>query len=792
MSPALTFLFGIFLLALFAWYFLTEKERLKRWLGLVLTVVLCVFCTNAFLPFSKKIHLGLDLQGGTSFLLRLVSPVDKDGKPRAITGEMQDKAIEVIRKRVDQFGVSEPVITKDGSDRILVQIPGLNTGKIEEARQQLQRVAKLEFRLLYPGNPDRILSGETFVPPGYVILNGVSENGSSAAKPTQSPQPTPRYVVQRRVALGGDTVSSARAGYGQQGWEIQLKFNGEGTKLFGEITRDNIGQRLAIVLDGQVISAPTINSAIPSGDAQITGNFTSETAHDLASSLENPLQTPVSIDETRSVSATLGNDSISRGILSGLAGLAATLIFVLIYYRTAGIVAIIGLLVNGVLLFGAMSLFNFVLTLPGIAGIILTIGMAIDANVLIYERLREELEQNKTIKASVDTAYSKAFSAIIDSNLTTLLKVMILFWLGSGPVKGFAVTLTVGIIASMFSALLVTRTIFNWAIHFNWIKGISMLHLIRARGYDFLAKWKPALIASLLLIIVSGATFGIRGIHMFNIDFTGGDMLVLQSPGQVTEAQIRQNLEKIGLGNSVIQQETGLKNQKEIHYVTIRAPFGTSQKIINQLKQNSATTNLVVESSQGVGPVMGTRLASVSLFALGIAFLGVMLYVAIRFEFSFSVGVIVAMLHDLVITLGIFVIFGHEFSLVMVGAILTVAGYSINDKIVVFDRIREGLRSGRKGSIHFLMNASINETLSRTVLTSGVTLLCMLSLWIFGGPVLSDFAFTNVVGIIIGTYSSIFIAAPIVLWFANLRKGNLRHEVSNPAFSQTQFKRDGT
>jgi len=288
------------------------------------------------------------------------------------------------------------------------------------------------------------------------------------------------------------------------------------------------------------------------------------------------------------------------------------------------------------------------------------------------------------------------------------------------------------------------------------------------------------LIASVVLLAASIAAFGLRGTSMFNIDFTGGDFLLLKSAQELPEAQIRSELEKIGLGKAVIQQEASQQKNQVAHFISVRAPFGTAEKMANQLKQGFPKANLTVERSEGVGPVMGTELAKTSLFALGIAILGILVYVTIRFEFSFAVGTIVAMLHDLVITLGIFVLAGREFSLVMVGAILTIAGYSINDKIVVFDRIREGLRSGRKGSIQFLMNASINETLSRTILTSGVTLLCMLSLLAFGGPVLADFAFTNVVGVIVGTYSSIFIAAPIVLWWTNLRKGSLHHEVTKP------------
>ncbi|MGA7125519.1 MAG: protein translocase subunit SecD, partial [Chthoniobacterales bacterium] len=587
MSPTWTFLFGLFLLCLFAAYFLVEKEQTKRLLGTALTILLCAFCIYSFYPPSAKIHYGLDLQGGSSFLVRLVPPKDENGKPRAITPDMQQQAVEVIRRRVDQFGVSEPVITSQGSDRILVQIPGLDTAKIDEARAQLQRVAKLEFKLVNPQSGTllpQIESGQTFTPPGYEILNGV--------KSSKTGQPE-KYLVKKKPELTGAEVTRAQARFEQRGYEVDLSFNSEGGKTFARVTGQNIGNQLAIVLDGEVISAPVIQSEISNNSASITGNFTAQEAQDLASALQNPLQTPVVIDEVRSVSATLGQDSISRGLASGLAGLAATLIFVLIYYRTAGAVALIGLAVNGILLFGAMSLFGFVLTLPGIAGVILTIGMAIDANVLIYERLREEIGAGKSLKASIDTAYRKAFSAIFDANVTTLLKVVILFWLGSGPVKGFAITLTLGIIASMFSALLVTRNIFGWLIRFNLMKRISMLHLISSKHFDFLGKWKISVIASIVLLAASGIAFGVRGANMFNLDFTGGDSLVLRSDKPVDEAQVRSQLEKVGLGSAVIQQESSQRNQQTVHLIAIRAPYGSGQKILSELKASPQTSGLV-------------------------------------------------------------------------------------------------------------------------------------------------------------------------------------------------------
>jgi SecD/SecF fusion protein len=786
MNPILTFVFGLLLLVIFGWYFVSERDRVKRWLATVLTVLLCAFCIDSFLPLDQKIRLGLDLQGGTSFLIRLAPPSGENGAVRTITPDMQDQAVEVIRRRVDQFGVSEPVITKQGTDRILVQIPGLDTAQIENARQQLQRVAKLEFRLVHPNSEaliPQIESGATFTPPGYVILPGKVDQPSTNTGTKPTPRPT-KYLVKRRAELTGDQITRAQATFEQRGYEVSLKFTGKGADIFRQITRDNINNRLAIVLDGEVVSAPVIQSEIPNGQAVITGNFTAEEARALASALENPLQTPVVIDEMNSVSATLGHDSIMGGVVAGLAGLGATLLFVLIYYRTAGAVALIGLAVNGILLFGIMSLFGFVLTLPGIAGIILTIGMAVDSNVLIYERLREELETGKNLKAAIDAAYRKAFSAIFDANVTTLITAGILFWLGSGPVKGFAVTLTVGIIASMFSALLVTRNVFSWANAFHLIKRISMLHLIRSKNFDFLGKRRLAIAGSLLLILASIAAFAIQREKALNIDFTGGDLLRIHADQPLTEAQVRAELEKVGLGSSVIQRETSQINSQTINYFEIRSPFQTASKIVAQLKQGLPNVNITIDRSVGVGPVIGSSLARTSLLALGLGILGILVYVTIRFEFSFAVGAIVALIHDVVITLGVFLLTGHKLSLEVVSAVLTIGGYSINDTIVVFDRIREGFHAGRKGSTQTIMNASINETLSRTLLTSGVTLLCMLSLLLFGGAVLHDFAFTIVIGIVVGTYSSIFIASPIVLWWTNWRKGNLRREVTKPQEQQ--------
>lgn len=771
MTPALTFLFGLALLILFGWYFATDFGARKRMLATILMVLLVVFSLATIYPPDKKIQLGLDIQGGTSFLIRLVQA------EKEISKEMLDQAVEVIRKRVDYFGGGEPVISPVGKDRILVQIPGLSTEKIQEARQQLSRVAKLEFRLVYPDNGEKlnaIDSGTEVIPPEYKI-----ETYKMQAEGGQKPREE-RLLVKKKADLGGDHVTSAHAQYGNEGWEVTLNFDSEGGQTFGKITEAHVGHRFAIVLDNAIQSAPNIREPIYQGSARISGSFGEQEARNLASVLENPLQTPVSIEEERSVSPTLGSDSIRASIIAGLIGLGFTFVFVCAYYRVAGLIANLALIVNLILLMGALTMFNFVLTLPGIAGIILTIGMAVDANVLIYERLREELAMGKSLKTAVQAAFDKAFSSIFDSNVTTLITAAILFWQASGPVKGFAISLTMGILASMFTVLIVCRNAFSWAVDTGRLKKISMLQLIPAHNINFLSKGKLAVLCSLLLVIAGATAFVLRGERNFGVDFKGGDLLGLSTTQPVSVAQVREALKPLGLDDAAIQQSTeGGKN-----FISIRAAINTSEGIQKQLAQALPDAGFKVEQSERVGALVGGELAKRSLWALALGMIGILIYVTFRFELSFAVGSIVALLHDVLITVGIFSLMGRELTLTMVGALLTIAGYSINDTIVVYDRIREGLASSKRGSIEQIMNQSINETLSRTVLTGGVTFVSVLCLFFFGGAVLRDFALVIIIGILVGTYSSIFIAAPIVLWWTRARGGSaasLRREVADKA-----------
>ena len=782
MSPALTFVLGLAVLALFGWYFTTDPGPRKRLLGLVLITALVVGALFSIYPPDKKIHLGLDLQGGTEFLIRLV----KENPNATLSPQARDTAVEVIRSRVDQFGVSEPVITPVGTDSILVQIPGLDAQKINDTRDTLQRVAKLEFKLVDPQSAyivQRVEAGQDIVPPGYMIVSGEDEedealtppNGADPKKKNAPKRQPEKLVVRTGADMTGEHITNAAAINETQGWVVHVRFDSKGAREFGDLTAAHVNERLAILLDGKVVSAPNLRSAIRDGNCEISGgSFTDKSAHALSSALENPLSTPVKIESERTVSSTLGESSIRQGVKSGIIGVLITFIFVLWYYRFAGLLANIALLVNIVLLFGLMTSLNFVLTLPGIAGIILTIGLSIDANVLIYERLREELAAGKTLRPAIEGAYNKAFSSIFDANVTTLITSVILFIYASGPVKGFAVALTVGILASLFSALIVTRNGFAWATDKFGLERIKMLHFFENPNFDFMGKARLCAIGSVVVLALSALVFGLRGQKNFGIDFKGGDLTVLTANRALQEGAVRDVLKGIGRQEATIEN-TEVKGQPAL---SILSPEETGKDIQAAVTKAFPDAGVKLAQYDKIGARVGKQLAQKSLYALGFGILAILVYVSMRFEFSFAVGAIVALLHDVLITLGVFALLGRELSLVMVGAVLTIAGYSINDTIVVYDRIRSGLREGRKGSVREIMNASINETLGRTILTGGMTLVTVVALFIGGGPVLNDFALAILIGVLVGTYSSVFIASPIVLWFSKGEKGRLRQEVS--------------
>jgi SecD/SecF fusion protein len=729
---------------------------------------------------AGKIKLGIDLQGGTSFLVEMDTNTlfsgdnTNNAMPASeITGQALSQAVEVLRKRIDRFGVAEPVIQAAGGNRILIQLPGLSQADKESAIEQIQKPAYLEFRMVNDRSAEivdlqtgRILEP---VPVGYQVLKLVEQNGDNKT--------TVEYLVVKKKAengLAGDIVKNAMVGFGNLGEpQIEFEMTEDGAKKFAEVTTQNVGHRMAVVLDGQLYSAPNINSAIENGNVMISGSFTREAAQGLANVLQNPLKAPVHIVYSSDVGATLGKDSIRSGINASIAGVIFVSIFMLCYYWIAGVAANIALITNIIILLGVMCSIGTTFTLPGIAGGVLTVGMAVDANVLIYERIREELAKGKTLRGAIDAGYARAFGTIFDSHVTTLISSIILIFMGTGEIKGFGVTLTIGVAASLFTALVVTRLIFNFLLERNLLKSLHMLHIIRSAKVNFMGAAKPLFIITWLFVVLS-LGFGItRGSKLFGIDFLGGDSTRFTFVQQYGEKDIRSVLTPIGQADAQIQYQKG-ESQMTLR---ITSATNTSALVESALEKAYPQANFKVVEREQVGPVVGREIQKSAVIASLLAMLGILFYVAFRYEFSFAVAAIIAVLHDVLFAIGAYCIAnevsGRQFNATVVAAILTIIGFSINDKIVIFDRIREDLKLGVRGSFRDIINQALNQTLSRTIITSGTVLIATACLYFLGGGVINDFAFTFIVGIIVGTYSSIYIASVIVLWWHKGERPNI-------------------
>lgn len=760
MQTSLLFIGGLLFLILFIWYLAATERKMRLRVGLGLWLVLFGLCALSVYPPKKTVRLGLDLKGGTSFLIEL------DGNP---TPDALQQAVGVIRKRIDKFGVAEPLIQPAGDKRIMVQIPGLSVADKNMARAQLEKVARLEFRLVHPQNEQAIEKMGMGMPPvGYEVkeLKDV-RNGQEV---------TEKILVKRRVELSGKMVARAFR-YIQPTGEsaVSIEFKSEGKEIFGRLTETHVGERLAIILDNEVKSAPVIRQPIYGGNAEISGNFSPQEAEELASVLENPLETPVQVIEERGVDPSLGRDSIRSGILAAVYGGLAVVVFTLLYYRFLGVVAVLSLIANVVILFGLLAQFHFTLTLPGIAGIILTVGMAVDSNVLIYERIREEMALGKPISAAITAGFDKAFSSILDANVTTIITSAILFWQGSGPVQGFAVTLTLGILGTLFAALIITRNLLEWKNAHSGYQKLTMMQFIKAPNFNFVKYRFLAIALSGGLLIAGLGAFIMKGDKVYGVDFTGGEALTLSYTQKQNISELRNALEKAGIQDTTIQSQKSPDGEHEA--LLVKTKFGQGDATEKVLLEQFPQAGFSRISLDSVGPVVGDELKNKSAFALLLGLLGILIYVTIRFEFSFAIAAIVALLHDVLITVGVFALTGRELSLTVVGAILAIAGYSINDTIVIFDRIRESLKNSEKGTLFQIIDRSLNATLSRTLLTAGSTLLCVIALFIFGGPVIHDFAFALLVGIAAGTYSSLYIASPIVMWWTGNRTDWLKSQV---------------
>lgn len=707
-------------------------------------------CAYFTFPLNKRINLGLDLKGGMHIVLK----VDTSHIPDKDKEDAADRALEVIRNRIDEFGVREPSIQKQGKDEIAVQLPGITDR--ERAIELIGKTALLEFKLVSDEVEKIKPAIEGDVPEGYELKYTQEDN-----------EP---LLLEKEAVLTGEALVNAFMRFNQSEFGepiVALEFNAQGSRKFAEVTSDNIGKRLAIVLDGKVQSAPRIKEAIPSGQAVIQGRFSIQEASDLSIILRaGALPAPMYIEEERTVGPLLGEDSINKGIKASVIGGTLVFIFMIFYYLLAGAIANIALLFNLLIILGGLGMLPLLfpgvsatLTLPGIAGIVLSLGMAVDANVLIYERIREEIASGRALRTAVACGYNKAFSAILDSNLTTLIAAFLLFQFGTGPIRGFAVTLTIGIIASMFTAIVVTRTILEILLSLGLLKSLPMLRLIKETKLDFIGKRRIFYFISLLIIGTGLAVFFTKGRQAYGIDFAGGQLQEYEFKTPPSIDTLRQALKELDLADASIQQ---FKDNPRA--VLIKTTRDTSDIIAEKLKEKFPEQDIEILRIEHVGPVAGKHLKKKAISALVWSLAGILIYVGLRFKhLNFAVAGIVALFHDVLVALGFMSITGRQIDLLSVTAFLTIAGYSINDTIVIYDRVRENSRLLRNKSLYEIINLSVNQTLGRTLLTSGNTLLAVIAILIYGGDVLSNFAFALLVGFISGVYSTIYIASPLVL-----------------------------
>lgn len=704
---------------------------------------------------SNQLALGLDLRGGSHLLLNVdtselgfeaLSATDR----KIAMDDVVERSLEMVRRRLDETGLTDPTVTRQGDDGILVQLPGVDDPS--RIRTLLGTTAKMTFH--WAANAKSV---------GPILQLSGSDEASA-------------YRLEKRVALKGEHISDAQMGFNPDTGEpvVTFKLDNDGARRFGEMTRDNIGRALAVVLDDEVITAPVIRSVIAGGSGEISGGFTTTEASDLALLLRaGALPAPLDVVEERTVGPELGSDSIAMGVSTGLIGTLLVFGFMLVMYRRWGLIACAALALNIGLIFGVLSLFRATLTLPGIAGIILSIGMAVDANILINERIREEVRQGGRAWQALEAGFGRAWGTILDSNVTTLIAISLLFLFGSGPVRGFAVTMAIGLLTSMFSAIAVVRVLMEWRVKRlgrrplvipgpAWMNRVDQnpLNIMKAR-FAGIALSAVLSLASVGLFFAPGLTYG--------VDFTGGSVVEVRAPALTVE-QLRSSLVAPTLDGIAIQEfgEAGL--------FQIRLPEQTADNVASgSLVQTLKAEVLEVDPSatfprvEMVGPKVSGDFSEATVLAVLMAGAGMLLYLWFRFESHFALAATLTLALDLAKTIGFFVLAGIEFNLTAVAALLALIGYSVNDKVVVFDRIREYLRQDPNRPLKELFNESISSTLSRTLLTSITTLLAILPMALAGGAAVASFAWPMLFGIVVGTSSSIFIAAPILYLLSERR-----------------------
>ncbi len=764
---------------------------------------------------DNALRLGLDLQGGVHLVIELdleqveeaIREDDPDIEDNQLDVELQyalGTAAEIIGNRVDQYGLAEAALVRQPPRRLILEMPGFSDPRavanivsataelsfhllpnqtelgnlvadidvlVEEDFLSLFESPTPNFAALIVKDPDNVAIVREILQRQAVqglIRNDLMFKWGGVEEPNPPYYDFPHrylYLMQSKPELTGKLLEDAFVYFDQMSGnpEVSLRFKPEGANIFARVTGENVGRNLAIVMDDRVYSAPNIENEIRGGNARITGIGDFNEARQLAVVLRaGALPVPLNIVESRVVGPSLGQDSIQNGIMAGIIGAIIVLIFMVVYYALTGLIADFAVILNLFFLMACMALFKATLTLPGIAGIVLTIGMAVDANVLIFERLREEMKgKSKTIQLVLDKGYGRAFMTIFDANITTLITALVLFQFGTGPIKGFAITLSIGILVSMFTAIFVSRVIFDIMVA-NGMKKLNVgtLRILGETHIDFFKNPK-AFLGTTSLIGIIGFVFLCANWQNFKgIDFAGGTEIVVAFDQPIEVQTVRDEIENEGLTDAVIQEVLGEENQ-----MLIRVREGvveSTDELVQHVQTAVPDNTFTTLSSDNVGAKVGSELLYKAIQCVLFSSIGILLYITARFEFRFAVAAVAALFHDLFFTLAILAFTQTEFNLPIVAALLTVLGYSLNDTIVVFDRIRENYTSSLL-NFREIVNHSINQTLTRTFNTSITTFFVILTLYFVGGSVIHDFSFTLLIGILIGTYSSIFVASPLLL-----------------------------
>ncbi|MEY3449524.1 MAG: hypothetical protein RL749_1145, partial [Verrucomicrobiota bacterium] len=744
-----------------------------------------------------RLKLGLDLQGGVSFTLKVDPTGAESGEKTAgdkssvSHADMVNQALQVMEQRVNQFGVAEPVLRPVGDLSLEIQLPGEDAANNPDVIDSLKKPAKLEFRQVHrterPTETEREHSLRSLpVDPMLGSASAISTYEVLTIRDVDaktSEVRVTRYYVRKAADATGKIIKSA-SGRSDDGisFYVDMKFTDEGSKKFGDLTAKiaegntrSVGQ-LAIVLDGKLQSAPTVREAIRSTGATITGSFSREEAVDLANVLNNPLEFPLIIQDVTSVGPSLAKDAQGKSVVASLVAVGLVIFFMVGFYVWGGFIAILGMILNLLMILGAMAYFGATITLPGVAALVLTLGMAVDANILIFERVREEAALGKDRSVALREGYARATWTIIDANLTTLLTALILVFMGSGPIRGFGITLTIGIFTTVFTSLVTCRGLQELALSRGVMTRVFGLPVFRPTlDIPFLKFARIAFIASWLVIGLGLTQLAIKGKEAFGKDFRGGESaLVALAPGAAVDTgKIAALAASIGLADTTVTVQTPVgggeptlrieteltKDKSKGEFANVAAIVGAIQaKTPEVLKDRSASVDKLMLSKEAIGGSVSSELRSNAVWSVILALLGIGLYVSLRFETGFGVAAMVATLHDVLLTIALFVAFGGQFNATLIAAILLIIGYSINDTIVVFDRIREELQANPGRELRDVIHFAINRTLSRTTLTAATVFLCAVALWAFGAGDVRLYGEIFIYGVLTGTFSSIFIA----------------------------------